>query len=235
MTKSLPKIWAILPAAGAGKRFSTKKPKQFFELNGLPVAEHCLQRLLSIESFHSIIIPCDMSASEWAQVRSVQNPKVQLVTGGDQRANSVLNGLQAIASHADDTDWVLVHDIARPCITSADINKLIDAVENHAAGGILTASVNETLKKVSSDQHIEATVDRAQYRLAQTPQIFKFSLLKAAIENCLQAGITPTDEAFAVEYAGLPVLVVEGRQDNIKITRQEDLAIASAILNSQES
>ena len=235
MTKSLPKIWAILPAAGAGKRFSTEKPKQFFELNGLPVAEHCLQRLLTIESLQSIIIPCDMSASEWAQVRSVQNPKVQLVTGGDQRANSVLNGLQAIASHVDDTDWVLVHDIARPCITSADINKLIDAVENHAAGGVLTASVNETLKKVSSDQHIEATVDRAQYRLAQTPQIFKFSLLKAAIENCLQAGITPTDEAFAVEHAGLPVLVVEGRQDNIKITRQEDLAIASAILNSQES
>jgi 2-C-methyl-D-erythritol 4-phosphate cytidylyltransferase len=92
MTKSLPKIWAILPAAGAGKRFSTEKPKQFFELNGLPVAEHCLQRLLSIQSLQSIIIPCDMSASEWAQVRSVQNPKVQRVTGGDQRANSVLNG-----------------------------------------------------------------------------------------------------------------------------------------------
>ena len=155
--------------------------------------------------------------------------------GGEQRAHSVLNGLLSLDQVASDDDWVLVHDIARPCITPADINKLIDAVEHHSAGGILTASVNETLKKVSSDQQVEATVDRAQYRMAQTPQIFKFRLLKAAIESCLQAGITPTDEAFAIEYAGLPVLAVEGRQDNIKITRHEDLAIASAILNSQES
>jgi 2-C-methyl-D-erythritol 4-phosphate cytidylyltransferase len=149
--------------------------------------------------------------------------------------HSVLNGLLSLDQVASDDDWVLVHDIARPCITSEDINKLIDAVENHPAGGILTASVNETLKKVSSDQQIEATVDRAQYRMAQTPQIFKFSLLKAAIENCLKAGVMPTDEASAIEHSGLPVLAVEGRQDNIKITRQEDLAVASAILNSQES
>lgn len=230
----MPKIWAILPAAGAGKRFSTEKPKQFFALNEQLIAEHSLQRLLSIKSIYSVILPCDNSAPWWSQVPSVKNPKVQQVTGGEQRVNSVLNGLKAIAGHASATDWVLVHDIARPCVTAADINKLIDAVESHSVGGILTASIDQTLKKVSSDQQIKATVDRTQYRMAQTPQLFKYSLLIEAIENCLKAGITPTDEAFAIEYAGLPVLAVEGRQDNIKITRQEDLAIASAILKSQE-
>jgi 2-C-methyl-D-erythritol 4-phosphate cytidylyltransferase len=235
MTKSIPKIWAILPAAGAGKRFSTHKPKQFFELNGQLVAEHSLRRLRAVPQIETIIIPCDIDYTMWSQVPSLQQSNVKQVKGGEQRAHSVLNGLLSLDQVASDTDWVLVHDIARPCITFTDINKLINAVENHPAGGILTASVNETLKKVSSDQQIEATVDRAQYLRAQTPQIFKFSLLKTAIENCLKAGITPTDEAFAIEYAGLPVLAVEGRQDNIKITRQEDLAIASAILNSQES
>jgi 2-C-methyl-D-erythritol 4-phosphate cytidylyltransferase len=235
MTKSMPKIWAILPAAGAGKRFSTQKPKQFFELNGQLVAEHSLRRLRAVSEIETIIIPCDIDAIWWSQVPSIQQSNVKQVKGGEQRAHSVLNGLLSLDQMALDNDWVLVHDIARPCINSTDINKLIDAVENHTVGGILTASVNETLKKVSSDQQIEATVNRAQYRTAQTPQIFKFSLLKAAIESCLQAGITPTDEAFAIEYAGLPVLAVEGRQDNIKITHQEDLAIASAILNSQES
>ncbi len=235
MTKSIPKIWAILPAAGAGKRFSTQKPKQFFELNGQLVAEHSLHRLRAIPQIEAIIIPCDIDCTWWSQVPSLQQSNVKQVKGGEQRAHSVLNGLLSLDHMASDDDWVLVHDIARPCITLADINKLIDAVEHHSAGGILTARVNETLKKVSSDQQVEATVDRAQYRMAQTPQIFKFRLLKAAIESCLKAGITPTDEAFAIEYAGLPVLAVEGRQDNIKITRHEDLAIASAILNSQES
>jgi 2-C-methyl-D-erythritol 4-phosphate cytidylyltransferase len=235
MTKSISKIWAILPAAGAGKRFSAQKPKQFFELNGQLVAEHSLRRLSAIPQIETIIIPCDIDCTLWSQVPSISQLHVKQVKGGEQRAHSVLNGLLSIDQVASDDDWVLVHDIARPCITSEDINKLINAVENHPAGGILTASVNETLKKVSSDQQIEATVDRAQYRMAQTPQIFKFSLLKAAIENCLKAGVMPTDEAFAIEHSGLPVLAVEGRQDNIKITRQEDLAVASAILNSQES
>jgi 2-C-methyl-D-erythritol 4-phosphate cytidylyltransferase len=235
MTKSIPKIWAILPAAGAGKRFSTQKPKQFFELNGQLVAEHSLRRLRAVQQIETIIIPCDIDCTLWSQVPSIQQSNVKQVKGGEQRSHSVLNGLVSLDQVASDNDWVLVHDIARPCITPADINKLIDAVENHPAGGILTARVNETLKKVSSDQQIEATVDRAQYLMAQTPQIFKFSLLKTAIENCLKAGVMPTDEAFAIEHSGLPVLAVEGRQDNIKITRQEDLAIASAILNSQES
>jgi 2-C-methyl-D-erythritol 4-phosphate cytidylyltransferase len=130
---------------------------------------------------------------------------------------------------------VLVHDIARPCITAEDINQLISAVTDHPVGGILVAKVDETLKKVASNNHISATVDRAQHRLAQTPQIFRYGLLKQAICDCLEQSIIPTDEAFAIESAGYNVLAVEGRRDNLKITREEDLAIAAAIMTSQET
>lgn len=233
MTKT-PKIWAIVPAAGQGKRFSEAKPKQFFEIDGQLVAEHTLSRLLAISEIESVVVPSDDACVWWTQVPSMQHSKVQKVKGGEQRAHSVLNGLLALEQVALETDWVLVHDIARPCITAEDINKLISAVKDHSVGGILVARVDETLKKVASDHHIKATVDRAEHRLAQTPQMFRYSVLKNAICVCLDQDIIPTDESFAIESVGNKVLTVEGRRDNLKITRQEDLLIASAIMKGQE-
>ena len=235
MSTHTAKIWAIVPAAGQGQRFSVEKPKQFFELNGKLIAEHSLSRLLAVPSIEKIIVPSDVSSTLWSQVTSITHNKIKQVSGGEQRAHSVLNGLLSIKSSASDNDWVLVHDIARPCITVEDIGQLITAVEDHLVGGILVALVDETLKKVASDKHIAATVDRADHRLAQTPQIFRYGILKDAINSCLDKNIMPTDEAFAIESAGHKVLYVEGRRDNIKITRQEDLPIASAILKSQEA
>ena len=235
MTTNTAKIWAIVPAAGQGQRFSSAKPKQFFELNGQPIAEHSLSRLIAVSKIQQIIVPSDISSTLWSQVPSISHNKVKQVSGGEQRAHSVLNGLLSIKSSASDNDWILVHDIARPCITTEDINQLIAAIEDHSVGGILAARVDETLKKVASDNHISATVDRTEYRLAQTPQIFRYGLLKDAINSCLKKNIIPTDEAFAIESAGHKVLYVEGRRDNIKITRQEDLPVAAAILKSQEA
>jgi 2-C-methyl-D-erythritol 4-phosphate cytidylyltransferase len=146
----------------------------------------------------------------------------------------VVNGLLALEEVAADHDWVLIHDMARPCVTAANIAKLITAVGDHAVGGILAAPINDTLKIVDS-QTIVSTVNRAQYRAAQTPQMFRFSLLKSAIKAMLDEQKIPTDEASAIEYAGLTAMVVEGRQDNIKITRREDLAIAEAIMRNQEA
>jgi len=235
MTTNTAKIWAIVPAAGQGQRFSSAKPKQFFELNGHPIAEHSLSRLLAVTKIQQIIVPSEISSTLWSQVPSINHNKIKQVSGGEQRVHSVLNGLLSIKSSASDNDWVLVHDIARPCITIEDINKLIVAIEEHSVGGILVARVDETLKKVASDNHIAVTVDRAEHRLAQTPQIFRYGVLKNAINSCLDKNIMPTDEAFAIESAGHKVLSVEGRRDNIKITRQEDLPIASAILKCQEA
>lgn len=234
MTNTNPKIWAIVPAAGQGQRFSKAKPKQFFELNGQLIAEHSLSRLLAITPIDQIIVPSDIDCGFWSQVPSMAKSRVKQVKGGEQRAHSVLNGLVALAKVASDDDWVLVHDIARPCITSEDINRLLSAVEEHPIGGILVARVDETLKKVTSDNHITRTIDRAEHRLAQTPQVFRYGILKESIRSCLAQNIVPTDEAFAVESAGYKVLAVEGRSDNLKITCQEDLAIAAAIMTSQE-
>jgi 2-C-methyl-D-erythritol 4-phosphate cytidylyltransferase len=235
MTTDTAKIWAIVPAAGQGQRFSDSKPKQFFELNGKLVAEHSLSRLLAVSKIEKIIVPCDIDCNWWSKVISIDHAKIKQVSGGEQRAHSVLNGLLSIGPLASEDDWVLVHDIARPCITIEDINQLITAVEGHAVGGILVSRVDETLKKVTSDNYIAATVDRTEHRLAQTPQIFRYGLLKEAINACLNKNIIPTDEAFAIESAGYRVLYVEGRRDNLKITRQEDLPVASAIMKSQEA
>lgn len=235
MTTNTSKIWAIVPAAGQGKRFSQAKPKQFFELNGQLVAEHSLSRLLAVPHIEQIIVPSDIDCSLWSQVPCLSHAKIKQVNGGEHRANSVLNGLSSISSLAAENDWVLVHDIARPCITAKDINKLISAVTDHPVGGILVAKVDETLKKVAADNHITATIDRAEHRLAQTPQMFRYGLLKQTICACLQQNIIPTDEAFAIESAGYKVLTVEGRRDNLKITREEDLAITAAIMIGQET
>lgn len=235
MTANTPKIWAIVPAAGQGKRFSQTKPKQFFELNGKLVAEHSLSRLLAVPQLEQIIVPSDIDCSWWSQVPCLSQAKIKQVKGGEQRANSVLNGLMSISASAAEDDWVLVHDIARPCITAEDINQLISAVKDHPVGGILVARVDETLKKVAADNHITATIERTEHRLAQTPQMFRYGLLKQTICDCLQQNIIPTDEAFAIESAGYKVLAVEGRRDNLKITREEDLAIATAIMTGQET
>jgi 2-C-methyl-D-erythritol 4-phosphate cytidylyltransferase len=149
--------------------------------------------------------------------------------------HSVLQGLLAIRHRADNSDWVLVHDMARPCITRGDINKLISELADHAVGGILATSVTDTLKTVGSDNIIQATADRSLYRAAQTPQMFRYGLLVKALETMLGDGQMPTDEASAIEYLGEQAKVVEGRRDNIKITHREDLMIAAAIMSQQET
>jgi 2-C-methyl-D-erythritol 4-phosphate cytidylyltransferase len=235
LSNKSPKYWAIVPAAGTGKRFSADIPKQFHHLNGSLVAQHTLSRLLSIPVIETIVCPCDTSSGYWSKIPAIENPRVRLVTGGDQRAHSVINGLVSIHDIAHRNDWVLVHDMARPCIAPASIGRLITQVGNHPVGGILASAINDTLKVVSPQGDIVSTVNRAEYRAAQTPQMFRYGLLFDAIQSMLDSKKIPTDEASAIEYAGKQAIVVEGRQDNIKITRREDLVIAEAIMKNQEA
>jgi 2-C-methyl-D-erythritol 4-phosphate cytidylyltransferase len=234
MTDRAPKYWAIVPAAGIGQRFSADVPKQFHQLNGALVAQHTLSRLLSLSIIDAIVAPCEVGSGYWSKVPAAADPRVRLVAGGKQRADSVMNGLLALQESAADHDWVLVHDMARPCVTPASIAKLIAELDGHTVGGILAAPINDTLKIVAADRRILSTVNRAEYRAAQTPQMFRFGLLKSSIQAMLDQQKLPTDEASAIEFAGFHARVVEGRQDNIKITRREDLAIAEAIMRNQE-
>ena len=235
--------WAIVPAAGTGQRFGAELAKQFHSIGEKLVADHTLCRLLSISKIKKILVPCDTNAEYWQQVSVVKDQRVELITGGTERVHSVLNGLRALADIAASDDWVLVHDMARPCITSGDINKLIEQLSGHPVGGILATPISDTLKKVAPKKitsqnaiqsAIETTLDRSDYRGAQTPQMFRYGLLVRALEAMLEEQQLPTDEASAIEYLGEQAMVIEGRRDNIKITHREDLIIAQAIMGYQE-
>ena len=234
MNLSTPNYWAVVPAAGEGKRLSDYLPKQFQILNGLPVAEHTFHRLLGISCINKIISPCDLSSPHWQNIKACRDHRIELISGGQTRAESVMSGLSALKGIARPEDWILVHDIARPCVTKSDINKLIMALDGNAVGGILATPVNETLKVVHKKNHIKKTVDRGNYRLAQTPQMFRYQVLYDALTSASDNNMFPTDEASAIEAMDKDILIIEGRQDNIKITRHEDLMIAESILTRQE-
>ena len=232
--------WAIVPAAGTGRRFGAKLAKQFQRIGDKLVADHTLGRLLKIPKVKKIIVPCDISSEYWAQVSATEDSRVDLIFGGTERVYSVLKGLQALSNLAASEDWVLVHDMARPCVTSADINKLVDKLDGHQVGGILATPISDTLKKIQAEKTtsgiaIQQTLDRSDYRGAQTPQMFRYGLLVRALETMLQAQQMPTDEASAIEFIGEQAMIIEGRRDNIKITHREDLIIAQAIMGYQET
>lgn len=227
--------WVIVPAAGTGQRFGAELAKQFHSIGDKLVADHTLGRLLSISKIEKILVPCDISAEYWQQVSAVKDQRVELIAGGAERVHSVLNGLRALADIAASDDWVLVHDMARPCVTSGDINKLIEQLSGHPVGGILATPISDTLKKINSQSAIEKTFNRSDYRGAQTPQMFRYGLLVRALETMLQEQQVPTDEASAIEYLGEQAMIIEGRRDNIKITHREDLIIAQAIMGYQET
>ncbi len=235
----------VVPAAGIGSRFNSTLPKQYSSLLGLTVIEHSLKRLLSL-SCEALIVAIHPEDRSWSTLEISRHPLIRSVVGGSERSESVLNALRAIAPEADDQDWVLVHDVVRPCITQADLQKLISGLVDSPVGGLLASPVKDTLKRVDSPGDgvnpgpavaglVTETVDRQDLWLAATPQIFRYGPLQEAIEACLDQGITSTDEASAMELAGHQPTIIHGRGDNIKITHAEDLSLAEAILQAQSA
>ncbi|EOQ70822.1 2-C-methyl-D-erythritol 4-phosphate cytidylyltransferase [Acinetobacter pittii] len=226
------KLWAVIPAAGSGSRFSKTELKQYQYIQNTTVLEHTVRRIsqLPLDGYILAIGAQDT----FAQTLAFQNiDKAQFCAGGAERVHSVLNALNHLLTFADENDWVLVHDAARPCVTIDCLNTLVQtAVEsNHSA--ILAIPVRDTLKQVEVNNHINKTVSRDFLWQAQTPQIAKIGKLKKAIEYALENNVAITDEASALEYMGETVQVVMGRSDNIKITYPDDLELARLILQSQ--
>lgn len=222
-------ISVIVPAAGRGERMGNDAPKQFVELNGTPMLQHVLSRLLALEPRRLVVatVPGD-TAIEALPARK----ECVLIEGGETRAESVRHGLAAL--DLADNDWVMVHDAARPCVTADDIRRLIRTVGDDDVGGILAVPVVETVKRSDDSLRIDGTVARDGLWLAQTPQLFRFGLLNRALESAAQESLEVTDEASAVEWLGLAPLLVEGRKDNIKVTTPEDIALAEHYLRLQE-
>jgi len=224
-------IWAIVPAAGVGKRMQSDKPKQYLELAGKTVIEQTLFRLLEAKVFSGIAVAISVEDPYWPELDISKHPDVLTAPGGKERADSVLSGLRMLSPKATDRDWVLVHDAARPCITRSDIHLLINQLQTDAVGGILALSSHDTLKNVL-DNNILGTLDRRHIWRALTPQMFRYGMLKTALEESV-GNPAVTDEASALELKGLQPKIVEGRPDNIKITRPEDLALAQFYLEQQ--
>lgn len=226
-------IWAIIPAAGSGSRFSKSELKQYQRIQSKTVLEHTVERInqlnlsgyvLAISAQDTFAKTLDLSHSE----------KAHFCIGGKERVHSVLSALNYLTKIASEDDWVMVHDAARPCVDLHSLNHLINSAISQNISAILATPVRDTLKKSFNHSMIEKTVSRENLWQAQTPQISKIGTLKKAIENALEAGVVITDEASALEFVGEKVLMVQGRADNIKITYPDDLVLAKLIIESQK-
>ena len=232
--KTQTRLWAVVPAAGSGSRFSKTELKQYQYIQNHTVLEHTVNRLNSLD-----LAGCVLAIGEndnFARTLYFDHKeKLHFCLGGVERVNSVFNALIYLSDIADEDDWVLVHDAARPCVTQENLQLLVNTAIAHNQSAILAIPVRDTLKLVHTENQIEKTVSRELLWQAQTPQMAKLKILKNALETALANHIVITDEASALEYINQPVQVVQGRSDNIKITYADDLELARLILQSQNS
>ena len=232
--KTQTKLWAVVPAAGLGSRFSKTELKQYQYIQNYTVLEHTVNRLNSLDLAGCVL--AIGSQDNFAKTLSFQHKdKLHFCLGGAERVHSVLNALIYLSEIAHEDDWVLVHDAARPCVTQENLQLLVNTAIAHNQSAILAIPVRDTLKQVHTGNQIEKTVSRELLWQAQTPQMAKLKILKNALETALANDILITDEASALEYINQPVQVVQGRSDNIKITYADDLELARLILQSQNS
>ncbi|MBN8738109.1 MAG: 2-C-methyl-D-erythritol 4-phosphate cytidylyltransferase [Lysobacterales bacterium 69-70] len=223
-------LWCVIPAAGRGRRFGGDVPKQYLRLADKPLLLHTLERLAAHPRIAGLMLVVAADDASWVQglVEVLGKPLLR-ATGGAERADSVLAGLRALPASVAADDAVLVHDAARPCVRAADISRLIDLAVP-AGGGLLAAPLRDTLKRADAQGRVAATEPREARWRALTPQLFPRAALEAALVAAAAAGAAVTDEAMAMERAGHAPLLVEGSEDNIKVTTPADLAFAEFIL-----
>ncbi|MDP1927591.1 MAG: 2-C-methyl-D-erythritol 4-phosphate cytidylyltransferase [Thiobacillus sp.] len=227
------KYYALIPAAGSGSRMGGSIEKQYMPLNSVPMIAHAMMVLAREPRLAKIFIvlsPTDKRWNNYAWQGWEERIEV-LRCGGATRAETVLNGLDAIAKVCAADDWVLVHDAARPCLSDELLGKLLDEVTNDPVGGLLAVPVADTLKRAAADTasgaRAEVTVPRAGLWQAQTPQMFRHGKL---VEALRAAGSGMTDEASAIEQLGLQPRLVESDNRNLKVTYPQDMELASLIL-----
>ncbi len=223
----------IIPAAGVGNRMANVLPKQYIALGGKPMISHSIQVFFNHPRIAAIHVALNPEDDFWRSLTLEPESRLHLhYTGGDTRAQTVLNTLHAIAPKMQDDDWVLVHDAARPGLTQALLNRLMDALENDAVGGLLALPVADTLKKSAANNQVQKTLPRADLWQAQTPQMFRFLTLKKALS---QFGENVTDEAEAIEALGLSPKLIQGELRNLKVTYPQDLILIEALFKQEKA
>jgi len=226
-------IWAVVPSAGSGQRMGQAIPKQYLELNGRTVIEHTIATLLAEPRISKVFVCLAESDEYWPRLDYSKDLRVSSVTGGNTRAHSVMNGINELSKQADQDDWVLVHDAARPCLSGTLLCSFIDQLTKHKVGGILAMPSKDTVKQAVDNgrTEIETTLNRDRIWYAQTPQMFRCDLLKEALNNAIKRRLNITDEASAIEMAGYRPKLIEGEMRNLKVTTPEDLALASLLID----
>ena len=230
----------IIPAAGAGSRMQNVLPKQYILLAGKPIISHTIQVFFNHPRIASIHVALSADDIFWRDLPLDPASKLKLhYTGGNSRSETVLNTLLSI--QVADDDWILVHDAARPGLTHALLDKLLSTLENDVVGGLLALPVTDTLKFSGENSEVLKTIPRAHLWQAQTPQMFKYGVLKHALQasmnktkgHAASGGIAnqpfATDEAEAIEALGLKPTLVQGELRNLKITYTQDLAMLEAL------
>lgn len=230
-----PRHFAVVPAAGVGRRMGAETPKQYLPLRGRPIIAHTLSRLCAHPLIDGVVVAIAPADEWWPSVRIDGTRQPERAPGGEERCHSVLNALELLAGRVAPEDWVLVHDAVRPCVRTGDITRLIETAGAHPVGGLLGVPVKDTMKRTDRDGQVRHTVEREDLWHAHTPQMFRLGALRDAIRAALESGIVVTDEAQAMEQAGAFARLVEGHADNIKITRPEDLRLAGLYLDQQDA
>jgi 2-C-methyl-D-erythritol 4-phosphate cytidylyltransferase len=208
-------LWCVVPAAGRGTRVGGTIPKQYLPLAGRPLIVHTLERLAAHPRIAGLMVVLGEGDSHWPGVDRLYGKPVHTAIGGAERCDSVLAG---------------VHDAARPCVREGDITRLID-LGVAAGGGLLGAPLRDTLKRANDEGRSDVTEPRDHRWRAFTPQMFRRSELSFALQSAHAAGVTVSDEAMAMERAGFAPLLVEGAEDNIKVTTATDFALAEFLLS----
>lgn len=220
----LPPFWAVIPAAGVGSRMRADRPKQYLPLAGKSILEHTLDCFLDHPRLKGVVVSLAADDPYWPELACARDLRIHRAPGGRERADSVFNALQTLGElGAEPTDWVLVHDAARPNLARSDLDNLLMTLAHDPVGGLLAVPARDTLKRADADGRVSQTVDRSVIWQAYTPQMFRLEPLRRALADAQDAGVTITDESSAMEWAGLSPRLIEGRGDNLKVTRPEDL------------
>jgi len=225
--------WAVVPAAGRGTRFGGDIQKQYLDVVGEPLLAHTLRALLAHANVQGAVVVLAADDAHWPGWREFAGKPLTTCVGGEARADSVLAGLGALPDDVRMDDFVLVHDAARPNLALADVEQLLERGRNDPVGAILAAPVRDTLKRAGDDGGIDGTEPRERLWSALTPQLFRRLQLTRALEAARDAGVGITDESMAMERQGLRPLLVEGADDNFKITTPADLARFEFLLSQR--
>lgn len=230
------KFFALIPAAGSGSRIGEELPKQYLSLAGKPMIHHAILTLCGDQRISKVFVVLSPDDIHWSRYDwfEFSDKLVVLNCGGATRAQSVLNGLNMLPSSTpiSDEDWVMVHDAARPCLTTVQLAKLIDELTNDDIGGLLAIPVADTLKRSDTNQRATKTESRDNLWQAQTPQMFRYRLLTTALSDT--NGTQVTDDASAIEAMGHCPKLVLGDSSNFKVTYPQDLALAELILQKRK-